>query len=74
MVSSKQNVAQLMVANANDQVRSHSFPLKIEEWLAVMTFEEFVPTKHSRIYGDYITSSDYYPSSCLLLKTSIPSG
>ena len=72
------HVAELMVTNANDQVRFHSFPLKIEEcfkkWLAVMTGEEFVPTKHFRIYGDYITSSDYYPSSCLLLKTSIPSG
>ena len=39
-----------------------------------MMREVFVPTKHSRIYGDHITSSDYYPSSCMLLKTSIPSG
>ena len=39
-----------------------------------MTCEEFVPTKHSRVYDDHITSSDYYPSSCMLLKTSIPSG
>ena len=56
----------------------HSFPLKIEEcfkkWLAVMTREEFVPTKHSQIYGDHITSSDYYRSSCMLLKISIPFG
>ena len=39
-----------------------------------MTHEVFVPTKHSRIYGDHITSSDYDPLSCMLLKTSIPSG
>ena len=38
-----------------------------------MTREEFVPTKHSRIYGDHITPSDYQ-SSCMLLKTSTPSG
>ena len=39
-----------------------------------MTREEFVPTKHCRIDGDHITSSDYYPSYFMLLKTSIPSG
>ena len=58
-------------------MRFHSFPLKIEcfkKWLAVMTREQFIPKKHSRIYGDRISSSDYYPSSCMLLKTSIPSG
>ena len=39
-----------------------------------MMREVFAPTKHSRIYGDHVTSSDYYPSSWMLLKTSIPSG
>ena len=38
-----------------------------------MKREEFVPTKHSRICGDHFVTSDYYPSSRMLLKTSVPS-
>ena len=84
MVSSKQNGTCCSAYgckrkfNQNGNVRFHLIPLKIgkcfKKWLAVMTREEFVPTKHSRIYGDHITSLDCYPSSFMLLKTSIPSG
>ena len=38
-----------------------------------MRLAHFVPTKHSRICGDHFISLDYYPSSRMLLKTSVPS-
>ena len=34
---------------------------------------DFIPTKQSRISGDYFISSAYYPSSRMMLKTSVPS-
>ena len=38
-----------------------------------MRREDFLPTKHSRIFDDHLTSLDYHSSSCMLLKTSVPS-
>ena len=38
-----------------------------------MRLADFVPTKHSRICGDHLISLNYYPSSRMLLKTSVPS-
>ena len=74
------HVAQILIVNANliKTIKGLIYFRRKKEcfkkWLAVMTREEFVPTKHSRIYGDHITSPDNYPSSCMLLKTLIPSG
>lgn len=45
----------------------------LKELLAVMMLEDFVPTKHFRICGDHLISSVYYPHSCMILKTSVPS-
>lgn len=38
-----------------------------------MSREDFRPTKHSRICGGHFILLDYYPSSCMLRKTSVPS-
>ena len=61
----------------NDKARFHSVPLKNEELfkgrLVAMRHVDFIPTKQSRISGDYFISSAYYPSSRMMLKTSVPS-
>ena len=60
----------------NYKVRFHSVPLKNEEpfkkRLVAMRRVDFIPTKQSRISGDYFISSAYYPSSRMMLKTSVP--
>ena len=38
-----------------------------------MSREDFRPTKHSGICGDHFILLDYYPSSCMFRKTSVPS-
>ena len=63
--------------NKEENIRFHSFPIKNDEllrrWLIAMRQEDFISTKHSWIRGDHFISTDYYPFSCYLLKTSVPS-
>ena len=60
--------------NKNDNARLHSFPLKNEEllkkWLVAMRREAFF---QQNIPGDHFKTSDYFPFSRELLKTSVPS-
>ena len=64
--------------NKNNNIRFHSFPLKnkdlLKKWKIAMRREEsWKPTVYSRICGTHFLSSDYYPGSRELLKTSVPS-
>ena len=45
----------------------------IKKWLAAIRCKGFLLTEYSRICGDHNTLLDYYLSSCMPLKTSVPS-